>query len=132
MTLKRLASLSAVAALATAGFTAAPAAADGAVGQLTLTITNATTGAVISQVTLTCEPTGGTHPHAQAACDDLIPVYGQISNIPPETGVACPEYYLPVYATATGMWGGLLENYRTWAANDCFANVATGGNVFDF
>lgn len=134
LTRKSLRSLAIVAALVSAGtgIAASPASAAGAVGQLTLTFTNATTGAVMSQVTLTCEPTGGTHPYAQAACDDLIPVYGRIASIPPEYGVACPDYYMPVYATAIGSWEGIADTYRAEFYNTCAANVETGGHVFKF
>jgi hypothetical protein len=132
MALKLVASLPIAAALVSVGLLASPASAASPVGQLTLTLTSATSGGVFGQVTLTCEPTGGTHPHAQAACDDLIPVNGQISRVPPEQGVACAAYYLPVYATATGTRGGVAETYRMEFSNVCVANAETGGSVFHF
>lgn len=134
MSAKSVGALSIIAALLSAGIAASPASAlaVGPVGELTLTLTYAGTGTVVSQVTLTCEPTGGTHPHAQAACDDLIPVNGQIANIPPESGVACPTYFLPVYATATGRWAGAADFYHKEFYNVCAATVETGGHVFDF
>ena len=83
-------------------------------------------------VSLTCEPTGGTHPDAEAACTALAAVNGQISRIPPESGVVCTADYDPTTATASGYWRGLVIDYRQTFTNPCFANVETGGHVFHF
>jgi hypothetical protein len=78
-----------------------PASATVPLGNLFITLSDPSTGRVVGQATLTCVPTGGTHPDAQAACDDLIHANGDIANIPPARGVACPTFVLPVTAGAT-------------------------------
>lgn len=60
MILERVAALPIIAALVWAGTAASPASAAGPVGQLTLTLANANTGAVMAMVTLTCELPGAT------------------------------------------------------------------------
>ncbi|WP_394468246.1 SSI family serine proteinase inhibitor [Kutzneria buriramensis] len=51
--------------------------------RLDLTITSEV-GVMVAQATLTCEPTDGTRPHAQEACNDLVATKGQIDKIPPK------------------------------------------------
>lgn len=104
--------------------------ASAALDSLTLTLTDQYNGA--KTVTLDCEPTGGTHPDADAACSDLIAANGQISQIPPEWGGVCPTYYDPTTASASGYWRGRSVSYQNDFENPCSANVATGGHVFHF
>jgi Subtilisin inhibitor-like len=135
MSRARLLSVMAAIALACGlgGLAAPPASATAtSFGNLALQLSDPNTGRVLRQVTLSCLPTGGTHPDAQAACNDLINAYGNINNIPPEQGVFCPAIFLPVTATAAGTWGGLRISYGRTFSNSCFASVLTGGHVFHF
>lgn len=108
--------------------TASPAAAS---GSLTLSLVSLTTGST-KTVTLTCAPTGGTHPRAEAACADLTAAGGDIARIPPMAGVGCLAVYLPVEARATGNWNGWFIQYSRTFSNGCVANVSTGGDIFYF
>ena len=107
------------------------ATADAALEQLTLSITP-TNGGSGTQVTLLCESTGGDHPDAAAACRDLVAAGGNIAAIPSETGVACPLFFKPVNAQAKGWWEGRPVSYSRTFPNTCFANIQTGGHVFNF
>ncbi|MBO2463324.1 SSI family serine proteinase inhibitor [Actinomadura violacea] len=82
-------------------------------------------------VTLDCEPTGGTHPDAEAACKDLINANGDFRRIPPEFA-ACPTYYLPVTASVKGTWHGVPVSTSARYTNGACAKVETGGHVFNF
>ena len=56
--------------------------------------------------TLTCDPPGGTHPDAAAACAALA-AHGTAALPPKPEGVACAEVYGgPQRATITGTWQG--------------------------
>ena len=115
------------------GLAASPASATAIpLGNLALQLSDPDTGRVLRQATLTCVPTGGTHPDAQAACTDLINANGNINNIPPAQGVFCPAIVLPVTATAAGTWNGFRVSYGRTFVNSCYASVLTGGHVFHF
>ena len=113
------------------GSSAAPtASADTApIGQLTLSITSIL-GGTTTTVTLTCEPTGGDHPDAQAACADLIAADGDIYAIPAVTA-QCPAYD-PVEFDASGTWAGQPVTYGMKNNDRCLLNADTGGHVFNF
>lgn len=121
--------LTTTAALVVATILAAPAA-SAQTESLTLRIGPLYGGAAKS-VTLTCDPVGGTHPDATAACKDLTAAGGYIPNIPPALG-ACPEYWMPVIASASGTWDGRPVSYARQFTNAGCANVETGGHVFHF
>lgn len=92
----------------------------------------ATSGnASASRVTLTCEPTGGTHPTAQAACDSLIAVNGDFGKLPPVRGVACITLWDPVTVRVTGTWRMQPVSFTETYSNDCVAAVMSD-NVFRF
>ena len=56
--------------------------------------------------TLTCDPPGGTHPDAAAACAALA-THGTAALPPKPEGVVCAEVYGgPQRATITGTWQG--------------------------
>lgn len=62
-----------------------------------------------TEVTLTCDPTGGTHPEAAKACEFLSAGAEQgadpFAPVPPDR--ACAEVYGgPETATVTGVWQG--------------------------
>lgn len=82
-------------------------------------------------VTLQCEPAGGSHPDAKAACDDLIKAGGDFRKIPPQNA-ACPSFFDPVTATVQGTWRGLRIFTSARYGNAGCANVATGGHVLNF
>ena len=98
-------------------------------GQFELTVTHGS--GTPTAVTLTCDPTAGDHPHAEAACADLAKVNGQIQNIAPKEGEMCPHYVSPVRATAVGRWESTPINYDHTFTNGCEMARATGA-VFDF
>jgi hypothetical protein len=99
-------------------------------GSLTLWITPHD-GGPVTAVSLTCEPTGGTHPDASAACEDLIAAKGDIPSIPP-SGIICLPYEDRVTVGAYGTWDGRSVSYSREFTNDGCANIATGGHVFNF
>lgn len=82
------------------------------------------------QVTLQCEPTGGTHPTPQAACDSLLAVNGNFAKLP-HIFAACPDYWDPVTVTVTGTWRTQPVTYSQTYSNDCAAGVLSD-NVFRF
>lgn len=121
-----------MAALSVGALVAAAAPASAATGNLVLTIAPQSPTGASKTVTLTCGPTGGTHPDAEAACVDLKNAFGDINRIPPQTGVGCPAVFLPVTASASGSWDGRLVQYGKTFTNACAARVLTGGHVFNF
>lgn len=121
--------LTATAALGAATILAAPAA-SAQTGSLILSI-SPLSGGTAKRVTLTCDPVGGTHPDAAAACKDLTAAGGSIPNIPPALE-ACLDYWMPVIASASGTWDGRSVSYARQFTNAGCANVLTGGHVFHF
>ncbi|MEV0661454.1 SSI family serine proteinase inhibitor [Actinomadura luteofluorescens] len=89
------------------------------------------TGPAPKSVALECEPTGGTHPDAAAACDDLIKAGGDFRKIPP-LPAGCPTYYSPVVATVQGLWRGTPISTSARYTNAVCANVQTGGHILHF
>ncbi|NYD47752.1 hypothetical protein BJY14_003735 [Actinomadura luteofluorescens] len=89
------------------------------------------TGPAPKSVTLECEPAGGTHPDAAAACDDLIKAGGDFRKIPP-LPAGCPTYYSPVVATVQGLWRGTPVSASARYTNAVCANVQTGGHILHF
>src|SRR5687768_11821794 len=53
------------------------------------------------QARLFCQPTGGSHPNARAACAALTAVRGEVAALPPSDG-ACAMLYAPVTVTMKG------------------------------
>jgi hypothetical protein len=84
-----------------------------------------------TSVVLGCDPSGGNHPRAAEACEQLSKVDGQIEKISGQPG-ACPEIYDPVIVVAAGIWNGKPRHYRGEYSNQCVAKNATGGVIFDF
>lgn len=129
MRLTRLTTALALAASAGTTSIALAPTASAEVGRLTFSTTTLSTGSTTS-VTLTCEPTGGTHPDAEAACQDLITVNGDISQLPSIGG--CAGVSIPVIDSAWGFWSGRFVHYRRQFDNAGCGIVATGGHVFHF
>ncbi|MFF0728935.1 SSI family serine proteinase inhibitor [Streptomyces sp. NPDC004134] len=81
---------------------------------------------------LNCDPVGGTHPAAESACTDLTQVDGRFEDLSDKQG-ACTMQYEPVELHATGTWRGKPVDYVSEVfPNPCMADLATGGNVFNF
>ncbi|MBE9375803.1 hypothetical protein IQ251_15235 [Saccharopolyspora sp. HNM0983] len=109
---------------------AAPAAADpvpASTVQLTIQGENLLEASV---TTLNCEPSGGTHPAADTACDALITADGDFAALPVEPR-ACTLQYDPVTVHASGTWHGEPIHFQQDYPNRCAAASESGG-VFDF
>jgi hypothetical protein len=91
-------------------------------------LTQATDG-TIRFATLTCDPPGGFHPEAAAACRALAAAEGDFAKLPSRGG-ACPHMYYPIRAAAFGQWRGTPVNYGAQYGNPCLMLVETGP-VFD-
>ncbi|MGH8900531.1 MAG: SSI family serine proteinase inhibitor [Egibacteraceae bacterium] len=96
-----------------------------------LSITSATSGELIAEASLTCEPAGGSHPNPGAACKQLSKVDGRIENIPEDPGT-CTEEFFPVIVSASGTWDGAERRFEREFGNRCIAVRGTGGVLFDF
>jgi hypothetical protein len=99
-----------------------------------LTMTKSGTGwsgSLNKQVTLQCEPSGGTHPKPEDACIKIAAVDGQLDKLPRAGGVGCTGLWLPVTVTVTGTWRLEPVSFTKTYSNDCEA--AVGSNfVFQF
>ncbi|TMQ93454.1 hypothetical protein ETD83_25650 [Actinomadura soli] len=81
--------------------------------------------------TLTCDPIGGTHKNAKAACAELALAIGDISKVPPQRAF-CLAVWIPVDAAATGSWKGVpIKPFSETITNDACASISYG-HVFDF
>jgi len=87
-------------------------------------------GPILAQVTLTCQPPGGTHPHPQAACQALQSVGYDFSLLPPVQGRVCPDIFVPVTVEAKAPTG-LKDLFVKTYPNRCFAALYTD-DVFAF
>jgi hypothetical protein len=76
---------------------------------------------------LTCEPTGGTHPRAAQACDEIAKVAGDIAAIPASGG--CVDVWEPVTITARGTWQGKALDF-TEEQTSVGCAMASHGVVF--
>lgn len=136
----RCAAVAAVCGLALAG-SAVPAVAAVAasvlgirpVADLTLALHDgeSAAGPVLAEVTLMCDPAGGTHPHAGAACESLDRVDGNVAELPPVAGVACTDIFAPVTAEAKGEYRGEPVRFVHTYSNRCEAQRGTD-DVFAF
>lgn len=88
-----------------------------------------TTGRV-SAASLTCDPTGGTHPKAAEACATLTAAHGDISRIKPRLQ-RCTMIYAPVDVAAFGTWHGEPVTFHATFPNRCSADAQTA-SVFGF
>jgi hypothetical protein len=113
-----------------AGVALAPAPAQAATATSRLTLIVKAADGTRTGATLTCNPTGGSHSAAAAACTALAAVHGDIARIPAEQA-ACTMQYTPVTAVAYGHWRGRYVKYRQTFANGCVLKVNTGP-VFSF
>jgi hypothetical protein len=91
-----------------------------------LWLMTAGTDGTIRFANLTCDPAGGSHPEADAACRDLAAAQGDFDKLPGEGRRACPEVYAPVTAAAFGVWRGTPVTYTARYGNACELSVTTG------
>jgi hypothetical protein len=108
--------------------TAQPASAAEVDTNLTLSIRDASNHA--TSVTLECEPTGGTHPHAETACSTLLEANGDFARLRHLESM-CTYIYAPVEVRVRGHWRGRDLLFQRTFSNHCIANVDSGG-VFGF
>jgi hypothetical protein len=81
---------------------------------------------------LNCDPAGGSHPDADAACTDLSRAQGRFDALPGDsTHPYCPMLYRPVTASARGYWRGKPVSFRATYPNGCVLTQRTGA-VFRF
>ena len=81
-------------------------------------------------VRLTCEPTGGVHPHAEQACTTLARAGGDPAAIEPAPTM-CLLIYAPITAQISGVWDGRAVAWTHKYGNGCEMRRATG-ELFDF
>lgn len=111
----------------------APAPGGAPATHLTLVLHNGenASGAALAEVTLTCDPAGGTHPRPAAACASLQKVDGNFAELPPVRGEVCTDIFAPVTAVAKGEYRGRPVQFVHTYSNRCFAGLDTD-DVFKF
>ncbi|OZM74300.1 protease [Amycolatopsis antarctica] len=95
-----------------------------------LTLTMQEPDGQTSAVVLECEPSGGSHPTPDTACETLTAVAADFAGIAGEQR-QCILLYSPVEVQAVGRWQGERVNFQASYANRCVAGAQTSG-VFDF
>lgn len=81
---------------------------------------------------LTCDPSGGTHPKADVACNTLVSADGDFNSLPTgHANTVCPQIYEPVTFTAQGTWRDAPVKFEKQFSNSCVAESQTG-QVFQF
>jgi hypothetical protein len=76
-------------------------------------------------VKLACDPPGGSHPNAAAACAVLTAAGGDPSAIEPAHH-ACFLVYAPVTAAVKGIWHGRAVGWQSTYGNSCEMKRALG------
>jgi hypothetical protein len=105
------------AAIAACGTTPAPGTGAAAKPKVSLHVTElSTTGKATKHWTLSCDPAGGTHPHADAACQALLAIKNPFAQ--PAAGTNCPM----ILANAPRF---IL--YGTWYGKHVSKTIADGG-----
>ena len=87
-------------------------------------------GELIAEVTLKCDPTGGSHIDAEATCATLDGVNGDLDALPPLDQL-CPVIYQPVTIEVGGSWRGSVVSFEREYGNLCVAGDQSAG-VFRF
>ncbi len=104
-------------AIAACGTTPAPGTGAAAKPKVSLHVTELSTkGKATKHWTLSCEPTGGTQPHADAACKALMGLKNPFAQ--PAAGVNCPM----ILANAPR-----FVIYGTWNGKHVSKTIADGG-----
>lgn len=84
-------------------------------------------------VVLQCDPTGGDHPRATAACGELGAADGHFQDLDAEAGSSksCTKERRSVTASAHGFWKDRQVSYQSSNINLCELQRSTG-SVFAF
>ncbi|MER7457663.1 SSI family serine proteinase inhibitor [Micromonospora sp. NPDC126480] len=133
---KRVAALIAAAVLGTAALAVAATPAHAAPAErattsvLLLSVVPHTTGAPRAAA-LRCEPTGGTHPRAASACQDVATVDGNLAALSDVDPGFCTLEYAPVTVRAIGLWRDRPVSYTETFGNRC-ALLRETGALFAF
>lgn len=98
--------------------------------QLSLAVQDDRTGTA-TRTALSCHPTGGDHPRAQAACDALDATGGDLNRLTGTPGTLCYHLSQPVTASATGRRAGLPVQWQQTFGNSCELRTKTAP-VFAF
>jgi hypothetical protein len=80
----------------------------------------------ITQASLTCLPTGGTHVNALRACMDLMLADGDFDALRGDRYQVCTQEYEPVVATAEGRWRDRVVAWQRVFGNACTLDAETG------
>ncbi|MDT8914610.1 SSI family serine proteinase inhibitor [Amycolatopsis sp. PS_44_ISF1] len=91
-----------------------------------LQLTTHETSGRTATASLTCLPTGGSHPKRDAACGTLIAADGDFARIKPRLQ-RCTMIYSPVEVSAVGTWAGRPVSFHTTYANKCSADAQSAG-----
>jgi Subtilisin inhibitor-like len=81
---------------------------------------------VSGTVTLTCDPVGGTHPHAKEACAEIDAAGGDIGSVPGLPGYGCVDEWDPVLIGVTGKWRGKEVLFSSFESNRCYGAISHG------
>ncbi|NHD18663.1 MULTISPECIES: SSI family serine proteinase inhibitor [unclassified Actinopolyspora] len=112
--------------------TTGPEQADREISALELRVTPGTRTAESRTALLHCDPAGGTHPEAAAACEQLDAVQGRLGSLRAgKEKPMCPLVYRPVTVKATGTWKNSPVQYSQKYSNSCEMKAYTGA-VFNF
>lgn len=84
------------------------------------------TGPMIGEVTLKCDPPGGTHSAAEDACAALDAVDGNFRRLR-STGGMCIMIYAPVTVQAGGNWRDDVVRFERTYGNLCVAGTSSNG-----
>ena len=84
-----------------------------------------------SAATLGCEPPGGSHSNADAACAALAAAGGDFSKLTGQPGIFCPDIFDPVTAQARGQYRGAPVAFEQTYPNRCDLDRQTAP-VFQF
>lgn len=98
--------------------------------RILLTVTSEATGDM-KEVWLGCRPTGGNHPNAEAACEELALVEGDFDKLSGNADKACALIYDPHTVTADGTFNKKAVSWKKTFGNECELNAKTGA-VFAF
>lgn len=85
---------------------------------------------VLAEVTVKCDPTGGTHADAEGACETLEDVDGDLSALE-SLGLFCPMIFQPVTVEVGGNWREQVVRYEGEYPNRCVAFDESQG-LFQF
>jgi hypothetical protein len=97
-----------------------------------LSLTIATPEGPATTVELECDPAGGTHPNAKDACEELLAVEGDFTELQAQQApAACTMEYRPMIAVAEGRWKGKRVEWEQQFSNGCTLRTSTG-TVFAF